>query len=166
MTSDLISFAVLRLLAPSPSAHFGPEFRQCSVFPFSPLARCGRRAYSRPRSLFSGLTYNTRLISCEHQVVVRWSSTIEAKEQPPPPEGHLPTVATSQFLRTTREKSLRTPGLTWADDFERGDLDTRQTRKVSDLQDMNEKPRAESGVDERLPGRPRRYEVCPFIVIL
>ncbi|KAJ7766881.1 thiamine diphosphate-binding protein [Mycena metata] len=36
--------------------------------------------------------------------------------EPPPAGGHSPTIATSQLLRTTKERALRTPGLVWNDD--------------------------------------------------
>ncbi|KAJ7047169.1 thiamine diphosphate-binding protein [Mycena alexandri] len=45
--------------------------------------------------------------------VIRRNSTAAG---PPPPEGHSPTIATSQLLRSTKERALRTPGLVWNDD--------------------------------------------------
>ncbi|KAJ7172139.1 thiamine diphosphate-binding protein [Mycena filopes] len=36
--------------------------------------------------------------------------------EPSPAGGHSPTIATSQLLRTTTERALRTPGLVWNDD--------------------------------------------------
>ncbi|KAF7363809.1 Pyruvate dehydrogenase [Mycena sanguinolenta] len=36
--------------------------------------------------------------------------------EPPPAGGHLPSIATSQILKSTKEKALRTPGLLWNDD--------------------------------------------------
>ncbi|KAJ7940275.1 thiamine diphosphate-binding protein [Mycena leptocephala] len=47
--------------------------------------------------------------------------------EPPPPGGHLPSIATSQLLRTTRERALRTPGLVWNDDAGVG----RECRKMN-----------------------------------
>jgi hypothetical protein len=47
--------------------------------------------------------------------------------EPPPPGGHLPSIATSQLLRTTRERALRTPGLVWNDDATAG----RECRKMN-----------------------------------
>ncbi|KAJ7074170.1 pyruvate dehydrogenase [Mycena amicta] len=44
--------------------------------------------------------------------LIRCNSTVV---EPPPAGGHLPSVATSQLLRSTREKALRTPGLQWND---------------------------------------------------
>ena len=54
---------------------------------------------------------------------------------PPPAGGHLPSIATSSLLRTTRDASLRTPAIQWRDpdpgppvpDFIAG----RETRKMN-----------------------------------
>src|ERR1700730_13034379 len=35
--------------------------------------------------------------------------------EPPPAGGHLPSVATSDILRTTRDDAVRTPGIKWID---------------------------------------------------
>ena len=40
------------------------------------------------------------------------SATVE----PPPAGGHLPSVATSRLMRSTRDSALRTPGLQWNDE--------------------------------------------------
>ncbi|CAL1705561.1 unnamed protein product [Somion occarium] len=62
----------------------------------------------------------------------RWQST---SAEPPPAEGHLPSVATSSFLRTTPDSALRAPGLQWADDGLSGPpniaLAERETRKMN-----------------------------------
>ncbi|KAJ6618810.1 pyruvate dehydrogenase [Mycena sp. CBHHK59/15] len=60
----------------------------------------------------------------------RRSSTVA---EPLPAGGHLPSVATSQILRTTRERALRTPGLTWNDDEPSGSIVNvgRETRKMN-----------------------------------
>ncbi|KAF8637356.1 hypothetical protein AX17_002855 [Amanita inopinata Kibby_2008] len=67
---------------------------------------------------------------------VRWSST--SAEEPPPAGGHLPSIATSQILRTTRDVALRTPGLTWADEDPSGPsrsiVGGRETRKMNTYQ--------------------------------
>ncbi|KAH7107669.1 pyruvate dehydrogenase [Auriculariales sp. MPI-PUGE-AT-0066] len=39
-----------------------------------------------------------------------------ASVEPPPAGGHLPSVASSRYMRTTRDTALRTPGLRWADE--------------------------------------------------
>lgn len=46
----------------------------------------------------------------------RWQTTTSAAAEPPPAGGHLSSVASSQFLCTTRDSALRTPGITWADE--------------------------------------------------
>ncbi|KAG7092809.1 2-oxoisovalerate dehydrogenase subunit beta 2, mitochondrial [Marasmius oreades] len=65
---------------------------------------------------------------------VRFSSSVE----PPPAGGHLPSVATSQLLRSTRDTALRTPDLVWVDE---GSSETseslvggRETRKMNTYQ--------------------------------
>ncbi|KZT71260.1 Thiamin diphosphate-binding protein [Daedalea quercina L-15889] len=49
--------------------------------------------------------------------------------------GHLPSIATSSFLRTTRHSALRMPGIHWTDEQETGSTDTliagRETRKMN-----------------------------------
>jgi 2-oxoisovalerate dehydrogenase E1 component beta subunit len=58
--------------------------------------------------------------------------------EPPPAGGHLPSIATSQVLKTKRETALRTPGLRWAD--EDGSVSSnslvggRETRKMNTYQ--------------------------------
>ncbi|KAI0263364.1 pyruvate dehydrogenase [Gloeopeniophorella convolvens] len=55
--------------------------------------------------------------------------------EPPPAGGHLPSIATSKLLRTTRDAALRAPGIRWLEDDPRGPLqDTvggRETRKMN-----------------------------------
>ncbi|KAJ7685519.1 thiamine diphosphate-binding protein [Mycena polygramma] len=52
--------------------------------------------------------------------------------EPPPAGGHSPTIATSQLLRSTREKALRTPGLAWNDDESSNALGAgRECRKMN-----------------------------------
>ncbi|KAF7322458.1 Pyruvate dehydrogenase [Mycena chlorophos] len=53
--------------------------------------------------------------------------------EPPPAGGHLPSVATSQYLRSTREKALRTPGLQWNDEDDPHAIIgvERETRKMN-----------------------------------
>lgn len=56
--------------------------------------------------------------------------------EPPPAGGHLPSVATSRLMRTTREAALRTPGLRWTDPDEPGAhereiVSGRETRKMN-----------------------------------
>ncbi|KAF9036647.1 pyruvate dehydrogenase [Panaeolus papilionaceus] len=58
--------------------------------------------------------------------------------EPPPAGGHLPTVASSEILRTRRETALRTPGLRWADEDDTSPPRTivggRETRKMNTYQ--------------------------------
>ncbi|KAH7923481.1 pyruvate dehydrogenase [Leucogyrophana mollusca] len=66
----------------------------------------------------------------------RWQSTVEGKVEPPPAGGHLPSIATSKMLRTTRDDALRTPGLAWTDDDDstgavRNIVGGRETRKMN-----------------------------------
>ncbi len=67
------------------------------------------------------------------QRVSRRCSSTQAN--PPPAGGHLPSVATSAFLKPTRDVSLRTSGLRWVDS---ADTDSahdavvgRETRKMN-----------------------------------
>ena len=64
----------------------------------------------------------------------RWESTATGAE-PPPAGGHLPSIATSQILRTTREAALRTPGIKWLDEDGgsplRNTIGGRETRKMN-----------------------------------
>jgi len=63
----------------------------------------------------------------------RWQTTASTTAvEPPPPEGQLSSVATSQILRITRESSLRTPGITWSDEEPvRNIVGGRETRKMN-----------------------------------
>ncbi|KAF9469312.1 thiamine diphosphate-binding protein [Collybia nuda] len=67
--------------------------------------------------------------------ICRWNSTAV---EPPPAGGHLPSIATSQVLRTTRDAALRTPGLSWADEDSSGPsrniVGGRETRKMNTYQ--------------------------------
>lgn len=61
----------------------------------------------------------------------RWSST---DAHPPPAGGHLPSIATSSFLKPTRDLALRTPGLEWVDQVDADPAHTmvgRETRKMN-----------------------------------
>ncbi|KAJ7085727.1 pyruvate dehydrogenase [Mycena belliarum] len=62
--------------------------------------------------------------------LLRRNSTVA---EPPPAGGHLPSIATSQILRTTRERALRTPGLTWNEDEASSSIVNigRETRKMN-----------------------------------
>ena len=55
--------------------------------------------------------------------------------EPPPAGGHLPSVATSKILRSTREAALRTPGIKWLDEDGISPLQNtiggRETRKMN-----------------------------------
>ncbi|KAI0075273.1 pyruvate dehydrogenase [Panus rudis PR-1116 ss-1] len=72
------------------------------------------------------------VFSLQNRVPRRTQSTASA-EQPPPADGHLPSVATSSLLRTTREAALRTPDLRWTDEDALGGnaLAGRETRKMN-----------------------------------
>ncbi|KAJ7632961.1 thiamine diphosphate-binding protein [Roridomyces roridus] len=50
--------------------------------------------------------------------------------EPPPAGGHLPSIANSKLLRTTRERSLRTQGLSWNDE-QAESTTVRETRKMN-----------------------------------
>ncbi|KAJ7112455.1 thiamine diphosphate-binding protein [Mycena crocata] len=54
-----------------------------------------------------------RFSSVPFASLIRRNSSVA---EPPPAGGHLPSIATSQILRSTRERALRTPGLKWNDD--------------------------------------------------
>ncbi|RXW18623.1 hypothetical protein EST38_g7237 [Candolleomyces aberdarensis] len=55
------------------------------------------------------------------------------KVEPPPAGGHLPGVANSKLLRTTRDTALRTPGISWKDEVSSG-LGGRETQKMNTYQ--------------------------------
>ncbi|OCB86717.1 pyruvate dehydrogenase [Sanghuangporus baumii] len=64
-------------------------------------------------------------------------ATEDASLEPPPAGGHLPSISTSNHLRTTRERALRTPGIKWVDEDEdrsRGEtagVGGREARKMN-----------------------------------
>lgn len=62
----------------------------------------------------------------------RWEST---GAEPPPAGGHLPSISTSKYLRSTREAALRTPGIKWLDEDGSSPLQNaiggRETRKMN-----------------------------------
>ncbi|KAJ7311469.1 thiamine diphosphate-binding protein [Mycena albidolilacea] len=68
-----------------------------------------------------------RLSSRPFASFIRRNSSVA---EPPPPEGHLPSVATSQILRSTKERALRTPGLVWNDE-ENSNSVGRECRKMN-----------------------------------
>lgn len=71
-----------------------------------------------------------------------------ASIEPPPAGGHLPSVATSLFLRTTRDSALRTPGLRWTDEDDtspaREVVGGRETRKMNLYQAVRDAMRYEA----------------------
>ncbi|OBZ65732.1 2-oxoisovalerate dehydrogenase subunit beta, mitochondrial [Grifola frondosa] len=61
----------------------------------------------------------------------RWQST---STEAHPAGGHLPSLSTSNFLKPTRESSLRTPGIRWVDEdtgHMRDIVSGRETRKMN-----------------------------------
>ncbi|KZT39257.1 Thiamin diphosphate-binding protein [Sistotremastrum suecicum HHB10207 ss-3] len=63
----------------------------------------------------------------------------EAAIEPPPAGGHVPSIATSTLLRSTREAALKTPSIRWCDDPQVGSsssvlVDSRETRKMNTYQ--------------------------------
>ncbi|KAF8623498.1 hypothetical protein AX15_006281 [Amanita polypyramis BW_CC] len=62
-------------------------------------------------------------------------SSVTAAE-PPPAGGHMPSIATSNILRTTRDTALRTPGIQWVDPSNptRNIVGGRETRKMNTYQ--------------------------------
>jgi len=69
------------------------------------------------------------------QLLQRWQST---NVEPPPAGGHLPSIATSEILRKTRESALRTPEIKWIDEDDTGPtrniVGGRETRKMNTYQ--------------------------------
>ncbi len=65
----------------------------------------------------------------------RFYATETVAVEPPPAGGHLPSVATSSLLRTTRDLAVRTPGIVWADEDTSGPsraiVGGRDTRKMN-----------------------------------
>ncbi|KAF8798199.1 thiamine diphosphate-binding protein [Phlegmacium glaucopus] len=73
--------------------------------------------------------------------------------EPPPAGGHLPSIATSQVLKTKRETALRTPGLLWADEDpslpSRNIVGGRETRKMNTYQAIRDAMSIALAKDER-----------------
>jgi 2-oxoisovalerate dehydrogenase E1 component beta subunit len=73
-----------------------------------------------------------QLAQLSKSVARRWEST---GAEPPPPDGHLPSVASSKLLRNTRDAALRTPGIKWLDEHGSSPLQNtiggRETRKMN-----------------------------------
>ncbi|KIY73148.1 Thiamin diphosphate-binding protein [Cylindrobasidium torrendii FP15055 ss-10] len=60
------------------------------------------------------------------------SSASAASSEPPPAGGHLPSVASSSLLRTTRDLAVRTPDIHWAEDEQLSPIvGARETRKMN-----------------------------------
>lgn len=90
--------------------------------------------FSPPR-LARSVLVGFSLPTSSHSIQRRWNSTVA---DAPPAGGHLPSVATSQILRTTRDSALRTPGLTFPDEDASGPsraiIGGRETRKMNTYQ--------------------------------
>jgi 2-oxoisovalerate dehydrogenase E1 component beta subunit len=78
------------------------------------------------------ITAEIELAQLAKSVARRWEST---GAEPPPPDGHLPSVASSKLLRSTRDAALRTPGIKWLDEHGSSPLQNtiggRETRKMN-----------------------------------
>ncbi|KAF9019385.1 thiamine diphosphate-binding protein [Hymenopellis radicata] len=76
-----------------------------------------------------------RRLLCSRRHSRRPYSTETVAVEPPPAGGHLPSVATSSLLRTTRDVAVRTPGIVWADEDASGPsraiVGGRETRKMN-----------------------------------
>lgn len=85
----------------------------------------------KPPSSFVRVSRSLLPGSIQHR---RSNSTVE----PPPAGGHLPSIATSDILKTKRETALRTPGISWADESSsappRTIIGGRETRKMNTYQ--------------------------------
>ena len=53
----------------------------------------------------------------------------------PPADGHLPGLATSTLLRTTRESALKTPGIRWDETDDMSSIDTRKMNMFQSIRD-------------------------------
>lgn len=107
---------------------------------YSPGARNKPSMPPTTRSFFTPATLSRariNILSCNHAQHSRPQST-EAAQGPPPAGGHLPSVATSRFLKSTRESSLHTHGIRWVDEVTLGPQDVlssgRETRKMNMFQ--------------------------------
>ena len=82
-----------------------------------------RRAFSpaqarsdyRPRRQYSTPAPTSEQRSSSSSSSGTGVATEGASLEPPPAGGHLPTVANSRLLRSTRDSALRTPGIVWKD---------------------------------------------------
>jgi hypothetical protein len=92
------------------------------------------RALCSPTRLVSVLPNVLRAVfHASQRACTRAQSTntaAAAQAEPPAAGGHMPSVASSQFMRTTHDASLRTPGLQWAPDEQPATVAGHQTRKV------------------------------------
>lgn len=74
-------------------------------------------------------------LRCSANASTAATNTEGATVEPPPAGGHLPTIANSSLLRTTRDKALHTPGISWVDEEyssqERDIVSGRDTRKMN-----------------------------------
>lgn len=82
------------------------------------------------RRLPGALYRNHRLFN-PHRVVQQRSNSTAV--EPPPAGGHIPGVATSAYLKQTRDSALRTPGIQWKDE-DTSTLGGRETRKMNTYQ--------------------------------
>jgi hypothetical protein len=107
--------------------HLPLPCRRISAFSMHPTTRTARTI----PAIIVCLLYDILVILLiNHQR--RWNSTTV---QPPPPGGHLPGIATSQLLRTSRNTALHTPGIKWADEDPPSSLvGGRETRKMNTYQ--------------------------------
>jgi 2-oxoisovalerate dehydrogenase E1 component beta subunit len=73
--------------------------------------------------------------------------------EPPPAGGHLPSISSSQVLKTKRETALRTPGIRWVDEnasvTSRTIVGGRETRKMNTYQAIRDALSIALAKDER-----------------
>ncbi|KAH9484124.1 2-oxoisovalerate dehydrogenase subunit beta, mitochondrial [Psilocybe cubensis] len=83
-------------------------------------------------------TYLSRRLSSFYLSVSARHSRCNSTSATPPADGHLPSVASSEILRTKREAGLRTPGIKWADEDSSAPtriiVGGRETRKMNTYQ--------------------------------
>ncbi|KIJ35694.1 hypothetical protein M422DRAFT_212474 [Sphaerobolus stellatus SS14] len=88
-----------------------------------------RRCFSPSRTLLHANVskHSLRTISTINEEIAP-PSVVE----PPPAGGHLPSVATSTYLKRTREEALKSPGVKWMEEVQDSILSSgRETRKMN-----------------------------------
>ena len=90
--------------------------------------------------LYPRCPVTSRTLVLPHNIIRCRNNSTAA--EPPPAGGHLPSISTSQVLRTKRETALQTPGISWVDNASSSSsqniLGGRETRKMNTYQALRD----------------------------